>query len=192
MPKTEAERMQDVINRDATIIGRVTNIVVDIGRGIVGKPPIWHEVREWEIRQETASARGLEDVLESEVAAARPATLSAAQVADHLAAEMTTGLAPERAAAAVLAPDELAIRMQANERTSPYIVGSWKDEAHEVENLVQAERGRDDPNLTMPTEPPPYGAVFRPDLYDFNAKGNPIHKVDRTQTATERRAGLDR
>jgi hypothetical protein len=191
MPKTEAERMQDVINRDATIIGRVTNIVVDIGRGIVGKPPIWHEVREWELRQE-AVARGIEDAVESEVAAARPATPSATQVADHLAAEMTTGLAPERAAAAVLAPDELVIRTQAIARTSPYIVGSWEDWAYEIENLVQAERGRDNPNLTMPTEPPPYGAVFRPDLYDFDAKGNPIHKADRTQIATERRAGLGR
>jgi hypothetical protein len=101
MPKTEAERMQDVINRDATIIGRVTNIAVDIGRGIVGKPPIWHEVRAWELRQEAAFARGIEDALESEVAAARPATLSAAQVADHLAAEITTGLTPERAAVQV-------------------------------------------------------------------------------------------
>jgi hypothetical protein len=209
MPKTEEERMQGVINRDTNILGRVTNAAIDMGRGIVGKPSIWHEVREWEARQEVAFAHGIEQTLASEAqAATRPTTQSPAQVADHLAAEMLRGVTPERAAA-VHALEELADRMDIANEAPPYItVGSWEDEAYEVENLapwedlyamvgavetnrmamemlnargiamtdhgmlaktempslmqnvtaadiraiVQAEHGRDDPNLTMPTE----------------------------------------
>ena len=195
MPKTEDERMTAVINRDATILGRAVNGVIDTGRALTGRPSIWHEVRAWEVREEAAKEQAATRAMASRSAPLPKMGLPAGAVADRLAAEMAMGQTPERAAAvrtldelaqatdlahdlnsmalwddlyaqtAELATNRAAMELLAERGISMSSGGllvkagpAWgklEVAATDLRAVVAAERGRDDANLTMPTERDP-------------------------------------
>lgn len=61
MPKSEEERIQTVIDRDLTVIGRMTNATIDFGRTMVGKSSIWDDVREADAKRESERQINLMD-----------------------------------------------------------------------------------------------------------------------------------
>ena len=52
MPNTEDAKVEAIIKREETRLGRFVNNVIDAGRWVAGKLSIWEDVREFNFRQE--------------------------------------------------------------------------------------------------------------------------------------------
>jgi hypothetical protein len=139
MAKTEDDRMMAILNRDATLWGRIVNGAIDTGRVLTGRTSIWRQFHAWDVRESAARVA----TLARENALAQTG-LSSTQVAERLVAEMTRNAPRGLSVTAVRGPPEISMSIDTKpdrevygiEVTDPFTGRNYRIEATERDDDV--------------------------------------------------------